>query len=454
MKDEAVYGKLAELASSGKIPSELFAERGIKKGLRNEDGTGVPVILTRISDVTGYEKRDGNPVPVEGRLIYRGIEIQELVDGFQSENRLGFEDTAYLLMFGDLPNAAQSAEFNSLLVRNRPVPDQLVREVILPRPHPDIMLKLIDVVSSLGSEDEHANDTSTQNVTMQCVSLIAKFPAIVAYSYIANLTKPNNGNGATIGIYLNPPNPRLSTAENFLQMVRRDQKYTSLEAGTLDMLLMAHADHSGGNNSAFTTHCVTSSRSDTYSTICAALASLKGPLHGGASEKVIEMMEHIKSGVKDWKDRDEVKAYLRRVLEKKVGDCSGLIYGVGHPVYTLSDPRAVLLSKKAEELAAATGRTDEFTLLKNVADLAQAAFTEVKGHKKVIAPNVDFYSGFVYSCLGVPVSIETAIFAMGRIAGWSAHRIEELVNANPIMRPASIYVGPGLRSYVPMAQRG
>jgi citrate synthase len=437
-----------EAVKNNSINPELFKKHGIKRALRNEDGTGVKTILTEISDVKGY-KVDKGKVPIEGHLIYRGIEIVDLVEGFLKEGRHGFDDTAYLLMFGKLPDQKMAAKFSSRLARKRALPEGFVRGSVLTFPSPDIMNKLIASVSVLYREDKNRESMAIDNVITESIDLIAKLPAIIAYSYHAN--RYHNEKGT---FTIRRPDPSLTTAENFLFMLRSDGKYDPLEASILDMMLVLHADHGGGNNSTFTTHTVTSSWTDTYSCLAASLASLKGSRHGGANAKVMGMMDEIKEAVSNWSSEKQVAAYLKKILAKKAGDGSGLVYGMGHAVYTKSDPRAVLLRRKASEIAESKGRTDEFNLYETIAAITTDLMKQAKGKDFVIAPNVDYYSGFVYDCMGIPRQVYTPLFAMSRIAGWSAHRIEELVSSGGIIRPASVYVGPSNVSYVPLKERG
>jgi citrate synthase len=430
------------------IAQELFKKHGIKRGLRNEDGTGVKTILSEISDVRGYEVKGGK-VPIEGQLIYRGIEIVELVEGFLQEGRHGFDDTAHLLMFGELPDQNMAKKFSSRLARKRTLPENFVRNSILAFPSPDIMNKLIASVSVLYRGDKKRESIDIDNVVSESIDLMAKLPTIVAYSYHANRYHSEKRT-----FTIRRPDTSLSTAENFLHMLRPNGQYDALEASILDMMLVLHADHGGGNNSTFTTHTVTSSWTDTYSCLAAALASLKGSRHGGANAKVMGMMSEIKEAVSNWSSERQVAAYLKKILNKKAGDGSGLVYGMGHAVYTKSDPRAVLLKKKACELAASKGRADEFNLYESIANITTDLMKEAKGKDFVIAPNVDYYSGFVYDCMGIPSEVYTPLFAMSRIAGWSAHRIEELINGGGIIRPASVYIGPNNVRYVPLDERG
>ncbi|MFZ9023731.1 MAG: citrate synthase [Anaerohalosphaeraceae bacterium] len=443
-----LIGNLTKKAiENNTIAPELFKKHGIKRGLRNEDGTGVKTILSEISDVRGYKVKGGK-VPIEGQLIYRGIEIVELVEGFLKEGRHGFDDTAYLLMFGELPDQETAKKFSSRMARKRALPERFVRGSVLTFPSPDIMNKLIASVSVLYREDKNRESIAIDNVISESVDLMAKLPAIVAYSYHAYKYQSEKGT-----FTIRRPDTSLSTAENFLHMLRSDGQYDPLEASILDMMLILHADHGGGNNSTFTTHTVTSSWTDTYSCLAAALASLKGSRHGGANAKVMGMMGEIKEKVSNWSSERQVAAYLKKILQKKAGDGSGLVYGMGHAVYTKSDPRAVLLKEKASKLAASKGRTDEFNLYELVVKITIDLMKEAKGKDFVIAPNVDYYSGFVYDCMGIPREVYTPLFAMSRIAGWSAHRIEELVNGGGIIRPASVYIGPNNVRYVPLKER-
>jgi citrate synthase len=431
------------------IDPDLFKKHGIKRALRNEDGTGVKTILTEISDVRGYKvKAKEGKVPIDGKLIYRGIEISELVEGFLKEKRHGFDDTAFLLMFGELPNQEMAKRFSSRLARKRALPEGFVRGSILTFPSPDLMNKLISSVSVLYRADKQRENIDVDNVISECVDLMAKLPAIIAYSYHAKRYHSEKGT-----FTIRRPDISLSTAENFLHMLRSDGKYDSLEADVLDMMLILHADHGGGNNSTFTTHTVTSSWTDTYSCLAAALASLKGSRHGGANAKVMGMMSEIKEAVSNWSSEKQVADYVKKILAKKAGDGSGLVYGMGHAVYTKSDPRAVLLRKKAHEIAISKARTDEFELYESIARVTTDLMKKAKGPDFVIAPNVDYYSGFVYDCMAIPSDVYTPLFAMSRIAGWSAHRIEELVNRGGIIRPASVYVGPSNVPYVPLKER-
>ena len=446
MKD--FFNELRQLAETNNwIPPELHTKYNTKRGLRNNDGTGVLVGLTRIGDVIGYYLENGKKVPTEGRLYYRGIEIQELVRGFQTDNRFGFEETAYLLLFGKLPNSDQLKKFEKLLGSHRELPEGFAEDMIFKAPSIDIMNKLARSVLASYSYDEDPDNVSVENVLRQCIELIARFPSYIAYAYQA---KCHYHNGESL--YIHYPQKDLSTAENLLYLIRPDKKYTRLEAEVLDLALVLHAEHGGGNNSSFTTHVVTSTGTDTYSAIAAAIGSLKGPKHGGANAKVMAMMENIKANVKNWDDEKEVADYLRKILRKEAFDGSGLIYGMGHAVYTLSDPRAVLLKEKAAELAQATGMEKEFRLYQTIERLSPEIFYEVKKDTKTICANVDFYSGFVYKMLNIPEELYTPIFAMARMPGWAAHRIEELISGGRIIRPAYKSVLSS-QEYVPLKQR-
>lgn len=432
---------------NNRIDPELYLKYEVKRGLRNSNGTGVLVGLTEIGDVHGYIIDEGEKVPVEGRLSYRGIDVKDIVSGFQQEKRFGFEEVCYLLLFGELPNAEQLRSFSDLLGEYRVLPDGFTEDMILKAPSNDIMNKLARSVLVLYSYDNNPDDTSISNILRQCIQLIARFPTLVAYGYQAK-SHYYNGNS----LYIHHPQVELNTAENFLHMIRPSNDYTRMEAELLDLALVLHAEHGGGNNSAFTTRVVSSSGTDTYSAIAAAVGSLKGPKHGGASNKVRDMMVNIKENVKDWTDEEEIEAYLTKILKKQAFDGSGLIYGVGHAIYTLSDPRAVLLKEKAYDLAKAKEMTKEFNLYASIEKLAPKVFAEVKGSTKEICANVDFYSGFVYSMLDIPPELYTPLFAVSRIAGWCAHRIEELVASNRIIRPAYRSIVKG-KPYIPMVER-
>ena len=430
-----------------RIPLELYQKYSVKRGLRNDDGTGVLVGLTEIGDVHGYIIDEGQIVPVDGRLEYRGINVNDITRGFQAEKRYGFEEVCYLLLFGTLPTSQQLRQFTTLLGENRALPNGFTENMILKAPSREIVNKLARSVLVCYSYDPNPDDLSLKNVLRQSIELIARFPTMAAYGYQA---KSHYFDGKSL--FIHRPQKDLCTSENLLHLVRADSKFTHLEAETLDLALVLHAEHGGGNNSSFTTHVVTSTGTDTYSAIAAAVGSLKGPLHGGANLKVLEMMEDIKSAVKDWQDEEQLASYLAKILRKETFDGQGLIYGIGHAVYTLSDPRAVLLKDKAKELAAVKGRSEEYDLYEHVARLAPEVFKQVKNSSKVVSPNVDFYSGFVYEMLDLPRELYTPIFCVARIAGWGAHRIEELISGGRIIRPAYRNVLHN-KEYLPMEQR-
>ncbi len=416
---------------SNYIDPTFYSRYNTKRGLRNEDGTGVLVGLTGIGDVHGYILDEGEKVPVEGRLRYRGIDIRDIVRRFQSKKRRGYEETVYLLLFGRLPSDSELEKFDAVLASRRDLPAGFTEDMVLRAPSSDIMNKLARSVLVSYSYDNNPDDTAISNLIRQSIELIARFPTMAAYGYQAKRHYFHNES-----LFIHSPQPELGTAENLLCMIRPDMKYTPLEAEVLDLALVLHAEHGGGNNSAFSIRVVSSSGTDTYSAIAAGVGSLKGPKHGGANAKVISMMEDIMAHISDWKDDDEILSYLKRILKREVYDRSGLIYGIGHAVYTLSDPRAVLLKEKAEELAMEKGTEDVFRLYSAIEKLTPKAFFETKGYERIMTPNVDFYSGFVYQMLNIPEDLYTPIFAVGRIAGWCAHRIEEVLSGNRIIRPA------------------
>lgn len=432
---------------NNRIDPELNRRYNTKRGLRNEDGTGVLIGLTEIGDVRGYIIEEEEKVPVEGQLLYRGINVSDLVRGFQLDGRFGYEEAAYLILFGELPTEASLQEFSEELSHYRRLPNGFMEDMILSAPSSDIMNKLARSVLALYSYDENPEDLSLRNVLRQSIELIARFPTLVAYGYQA---KRHNYHGESLHIHA--PEPELRTAENLLQLIRPSRDYTPLEADALDLALVLHAEHGGGNNSAFSIHVVSSSATDTYSAISAGVGSLKGAKHGGAATRVRLMIEEIKEAVSDWTDEEEISRYLERMLRKEVGDGSGLIYGMGHAVYTLSDPRAVLLRERAEQLAREKGGDREMALYRNIERLAPDVLRRVKGSTGPISANVDFYSGFVYSMLNIPPELYTPIFAVARIVGWCAHRIEEIVSGGKIIRPAYKNV-IGKREYLPMAER-
>lgn len=434
--------------SHNQVDGEYYNKYNVKRGLRNADGTGVLVGLTHIGDVRAYILEEGEKIPMPGKLYYRGMEINDLVSGFQKDSRFGFEECAYLLLTGELPTRDQLEQFQQMLGDNRALPDGFAEDMIMKAPSNNIMNKLARCVLASYTYDEDPDNTAISNVIRQCISLIAKFPTMVAYAYQA---KRHYYDGKSM--YIHNPLPELSTAENLLHMIRSDKKFTKLEAEILDLNLVLHAEHGGGNNSSFTTRVVTSTGTDTFSAIAAAIGSLKGPKHGGANHKVMGMIADIKHNVTDWTDDKQVYDYLVKIINKQAYDGSGLIYGMGHAVYTMSDPRAVLLKEKAEELAEETGNTKEFQLYRKIEAFTPEIFAKYKNNTKDMCANVDMYSGFVYSMLNIPSDLYTPIFAIGRIAGWSAHRIEELTMCSKIIRPAYKNVLKK-REYIDLERRG
>lgn len=412
------------------IEKDLYSKYEVKRGLRDVNGKGVLAGLTNISDVCATKIVDGKEVPCAGNLYYRGYNIKDLVRGFLEDGHFGFEEIAYLLLFGELPNIKESEMFHETLVERRTLPPTFVRDVIMKAPSQDMMNTLAKCILNLYTYDRKADDTSIPNVLRQCLNLISQFPMMMVYGYHAY----NYRMGDDLFIYA--PSPDLSTSENILMMLREDRKYKELEAKLLDMALVLHMDHGGGNNSTFTTHVVTSSGTDTYSTMAAAMASLKGPKHGGANIKVTKMFEDMKAHVSDWEDEDEVRQYLNDLLEKKAFDQKGLIYGMGHAIYSVSDPRADIFKKFVKQLAEEKGCEKEYGLYALVERLAPEVIAQKRKIYKGVNANVDFYSGLVYSMLDLPPALYTPIFAAARIVGWSAHRLEELKNADKIIRPA------------------
>ncbi|MEX1378199.1 MAG: citrate/2-methylcitrate synthase [Eubacteriales bacterium] len=429
------------------ISRKLYDEYNVKRGLRNENGTGVLVGLTRVGDVHGYLLDEGEQIPVDGRLKYRGVSIKDLTEGFQKDKRYGFEEVCYFLLFGDLPNKQQYEMISAELAKERELPEGFVEEMILKFPSKDIMNKLARSILVLYSFDDNPDDLSIENVVNQSIKLIAQMPLLAAYGYIAHNHYHCNGS-----LFINRPDPKLSTSENFLHVLRKDGKFTRLEAEVLDLCMVLHAEHGGGNNSTFTTHVVSSSGTDTYSSVAASIGSLKGPKHGGANIRVMNMMEDLMEKVQDFGSEEQIEEYLVKVLKKEANDKSGLIYGFGHAVYTLSDPRAIILKAKAKELAEESGNTNIFELYERVEKIVPEVFKKVKKNDKVVSANVDFYSGLVYKMLKIPKDLYTPIFAMSRIAGWSAHRIEELVFKPRIMRPAYKNVCPS-QNYLDIEER-
>ncbi|MCI8789605.1 MAG: citrate/2-methylcitrate synthase [Lachnospiraceae bacterium] len=416
--------------SADHLEPEMFDKYEVQRGLRDKNGNGVVTGLTNVSRIESFRMIDGVKTPCEGRLWYRGYDCIELVKGFRGR-RFGFEEVSYLLLFGQLPSEKQLKEFRDILVACRTLPTNFTRDVIMKAPSSDIMNSLTRSVLTLASYDKNCNDTTIENVLGQCFRLISVFPMLTVYGYHAYNHYQNDES-----MYIHRPSRKLSTAENLLMMLRPDKKYTELEAAVLDIALVLHMEHGGGNNSTFTTRVVTSSGSDTYSVIAAALSSLKGPKHGGANIKVVEMMREIEANVSDWEDEDAVRAYLKKILNKDAFDGKGLIYGMGHAVYSLSDPRAQVFKSFVHQLASAKGREKDFALYSMIEHIAPQVIAEKSRIYKGVSANVDFYSGFVYSMLEIPLEMFTPIFAIARIVGWSAHRIEELINMDKIIRPA------------------
>jgi citrate synthase len=452
MENNNYFANLEEsVRASCQIENELFEEFEVKRGLRNKDGTGVLVGLTNIGDVVGYKKEDGKVIAIPGRLLYRGIDIEDIAKGFQKEDRHGFDETVFLLLTGHLPNKNELVEFSEHMASLRALPDDFVKDMILSMKGKDVLNILARSVLGLYILDENPDSIELKNMIKQSLNIIAKFPTIVAYSYQAlrHLYK-----GKTLSI--RHPQPNLTPAENFLFLIKGDCiAFSKLEADLLDLMLVLHAEHGGGNNSTFTMRVTSSSETDIYSSVTSAIGSLKGPLHGGANVRVLEMMEDMKVHVKDWTDEEEVKQHLLKILNKKANDFSGKIYGIGHAVYTISDPRAAILKAKARELAIEKGRLDEFELYALVERLTPEVFRVFKGEKskKVVCINVDFYSGFVYACLDISKELYTPLFAIARVSGWCAHRIEELTFlAKRIIRPAFKYVY-GKHEYIPLNMR-
>lgn len=431
---------------NNEIEKELYTKYEVKRGLRDLNGKGVLAGLTNISDVCASKIVDGVSVPCAGNLYYRGYNIKDLVKGFLDAKHPGYEETAYLLLFGELPNKKELADFQEMMAERRMLPPNFVRDVIMKAPSKDMMNSITRSILQLYSYDDKADNTTIPNVLRQCLNLIAQFPMLMVYSYHAY----NYRMGEDLYIYA--PKPELSTAENILMMLREDRKYTQLEAKILDMALVLHMDHGGGNNSTFTTHVVTSSGTDTYSTIAAAMASLKGPKHGGANIKVTQMFEDMKENLTDWTDEDQIREYLEALLEKRAFDHKGLIYGMGHAVYSVSDPRAEIFKRFVKQLAEEKGHEAEYALYEKVEHMAPQIIGEKRKMYKGVNANVDFYSGLVYSMLDLPPALYTPIFAAARIVGWSAHRLEELKNVDKIIRPAYKPLAP-YREYIKLDDR-
>lgn len=420
-----------QVQNNNHIPREKYVQHGVKRGLRNADGTGVVAGITRICNVHGYVLSEGEKLPIEGELTYRGYNIEALVAGSHGQNRFGFEEVVFLLLFGFLPNADQLHDFCELLSNSRDLPEYFAEDMILKAPSPDIMNKLARSVLTMYSYDSHPEPETLENVMRQCLQLIAMLPTVLGYAYQVKRRHYDKES-----MYFHPMIPNLSTAETILRTIRADARYTDEEARLLDLCLMLHAEHGGGNNSAFAARVLSSSGTDTYSAIAGAIGALKGPRHGGANLKVTEMLRDIQAHVQDPTNEDEMAAYLGKMLRREAGDGSGLIYGIGHAVYTLSDPRAVILKREAKRMAEENGYGDEFRLLETVERLAPAVMKEVRGIDRAVCANVDMYSGLVYRSLGISEDLFTPLFAVARISGWCAHRVEEYLTGNRIIRPA------------------
>ena len=443
--------KISELAEksalSNRIEPSLYEKYDVKRGLRESNGKGVLCGLTEISEVTSWKEENGRRVEIPGILCYQGYNVKDLVKNCIAENRFGFEETVYLLLFGKLPNRTEFEEFSEMLSDFSVLPRNFVRDVIMKSPSKDMMNMLARCVLNLYSYDPDPDNVNISNVLRQCIQLIAQFPMLAIYSYrVYRYYNTNDGS-----LIIHKPKPEYSTAQNILHILRKDSEFTDLEAKVLDISLILHADHGGGNNSTFTTHVVTSSGTDTYSSMAASLGSLKGPKHGGANIKVMQMMQNIKENVRDWKE-DTVTDYIDKILKKEVFDHAGLVYGMGHAVYTLSDPRAEILKLYAEKLAIEKGREEEYHLYETVENSAKKLINEQHKLSKPVCANVDLYSGFVYSMLNLPTDLYTPLFAISRVGGWSAHRMEELINGNRIIRPSYHCVKPDLE-YIPMDER-
>ncbi len=429
------------------IDPACYKKYNVKRGLRNEDGTGVLVGLTSIGSVHGYMVSESEKVSVPGQLFYRGVDVYDIVAACEREKRFGFEETAYLLLFGRLPSKAELADWEALLAEYRRLPDGFKENAIIRSPGKDIMNSIARAVLMSYTYDSAPDLLDIETCLRQSVELIAGFPTIAAYAYQA---KAHYHLGKALMIRF--PDSTKGTAENFLSLIREDGKYTQLEAELLDLSLILHAEHGGGNNSSFTTHVVTSSFTDTYSSVAAATLALKGSRHGGANLRVQRQMQEMKANIKDWSDQGEVADYIEKIFKKEAGDGTGLVYGMGHAVYTLSDPRAVMLKSKAQQLAREKNRMDEFNLLDAVEHLTPEVFEKVKGHRRDLCANVDLYSGFVYDMLNIPTDLYTPLFAVGRVVGWCAHRMEELINSGPIIRPAYKSVNKH-HEYIPIEKR-
>ena len=447
-EEQTIIKRFEKLAvHNDPINPALYNKFDVKRGLRNANGTGVLVGLTRIGDVVGYEIQNGEKIAVPGRLVYRGYNVEDLIKDAEKHHQFGYEQCAYLLLFGELPTEAKLKKFSDYLGESRALPPNFTEDMIMKAPSSDIMNKMARGVLASYSYDDDPENRDVGNIIRQCVQLIARFSTLAAYGYQAKRRYYDNKS-----MFVHNPKPELSTAENFLRLIRSDKQYSRLEAETLDLALILHAEHGGGNTSSLTVHVVSSADTDTYSAIAAAVGSLKGRRHGGANIRVVEMMDDIKANVKDWSNEKEVSDYIRKIASKEAFDKSGLVYGMGHAVYTISDPREVLLKAKAKELAQAKGCMEEFELYNLIEKVAPGIIQDVHHSDKKVCANVDFYSGFVYTMLNIPRELFTPIFAISRIAGWSAHRIEEIVSGGRIYRPAYKNVSEE-RAFIPMDLR-
>ena len=447
ISDNSLNSLWSEIRKNNYINPEYYTRFDVKRGLRNADDTGVMAGLTRICSVEGYYLSDGERVPKEGKLVYRGINIEDIVGNCIKENRFGFEEVAWLLIFGQLPTASQLKEFNSILGSCRELPDDFIEDMIMKAPSPDVMNKAARSVLALYSFDSDPDSTEIENVLRQCVQLIAQIPSIVSYAYQVKRRVYDHKS-----MYIHQVDESMTTAQSILHYIRSDKKFTDEEAKLLDIALIVHAEHGGGNNSTFSTRCLTSSGTDTYSAFAAGIGALKGPRHGGANIKVRKMLNDMKNSIEDIADADQVASYLTKVINKEANDGSGLVYGMGHAIYTLSDPRAKILKACAEKYAGEYGFEKEFEALTLIEKLTPQVFEQVKGSKKKMCANVDLYSGLIYDILKIPQDLFTPIFLCARSAGWAAHRIEELLTNNRLIRPAFKNVAPPMK-YIPIGER-
>ncbi|MEG0770330.1 MAG: citrate/2-methylcitrate synthase [Clostridia bacterium] len=445
--EEYINNQADKFSNQNSINPELFKKYKVKKGLRNEDGTGVVAGLTQICNVHGYLVNEGERMPVDGELIYRGINVKDIINGCNEENRFGFEETTYLLLFGKLPTKNELEEFTGIISESRNLPGDFVEDMILNAPSKDIMNSMSRSVLGLYCYDDKADILSVQNQIRQSLQLIARFPSLAVNAYQVKRRYFDNES-----LFFHFPSDRLSTAENFLMTLRPDKKFTHEEARILDTFLVLHAEHGGGNNSTFTTRVLSSSGTDIYSAISGALGSLKGGKHGGANTKVVQMFEHIKNDVEDINSDEQVALYIEKILQKKVADKSGLVYGMGHAIYTASDPRAIILKECARKLAVLNNTSEEFELIDRVERLTPGIFNALRGENKVFSANVDMYSGFVLKMLKIPQELFTPLFAISRVSGWCAHRLEEITTNNKIIRPAYKAISKS-KGYVKMTDR-